>query len=218
MRKSDMELQDDVVAELRWDPSIRDEEIAVAVKDGVVTLAGTVYSYAQRRAAEKAAERVSGVRAIAEELHVKLASDHSRTDTELAHAVVDALRWNSQVPLNAVTARVEKGWVTLEGDVEWQFQRDAAERAIHDLIGVRGVMNLVAIKPRVSTFDVTKRIKEALRRRAELDASRIQVEAKDGTVTLRGSVRNWQERTDAESAAWAAPGVTRVEDDLALRP
>jgi osmotically-inducible protein OsmY len=216
MRRNDAELQRDVVAELRWTPSIRDEEIAVAVKDGVVTLAGTVDRYAQKLAAEKAAERVSGVRAVAEALEVKPVGALARSDTELAHAAADALRWNVEVPLDRVKAKVEDGWITLHGDVEWRFQRDAAERAVRYLIGARGVINLVALRPRVSSYDVSQRIKEALRRRAELDASKIHVETMDGTVRLTGSVHTWAERADAESAAWAAPGVSKVEDNLVL--
>jgi osmotically-inducible protein OsmY len=218
MKRTDAELQRDVSAELRWDPKVRDEEVAVAVKDGVVTLAGTVETYAQKMAAERAAERVSGIRALAERLEVKPPSDRARTDTELAHLVADALRWHAEVPREKVKARVEKGWVTLDGEVEWKFERDAAERAVRYLHGVRGVVNLVAIRPHVSAYDVSQRIKEALRRRAELDASHIDVLAADGMVTLKGTVRSWTERADAESAAWAATGVRDVDDRLTVKP
>ena len=216
LRKADTELQRDVSAELKWDPRVREEEIAVAAKDGVVTLAGTVHSFAQKRAAEHAAERVSGVKAVADGLSVKPPGDRARTDTELAHAVVTALGWHCEIPAGTVKARVEQGWITLEGDVDWRYQRDAAERAVRYLVGVKGVVNLIAVKPRVSTYDVSQRIKEALRRRGELDASKIDVEASDGTVTLKGTVRNRLERADAESAAWSAPGVINVDDRLII--
>lgn len=217
MRKDDMDIQTKVMEELGWDPSVRNEEIAVAVKDGVVTLAGFVDSYAQKRAAERATERVSGVHAVAEGLQVRLPGAHVRSDTELAHQVATALQWDVQVPDDRVKARVENGWITLEGQVEWQYQRNAADRAVRDMTGVRGVTNLVTIEPRVSTYDVTKRIKDALRRRAELDAGGIEVEAREGTVTLKGTVRSWLERRDAENAAWGALGVNRVDDRLTVK-
>lgn len=216
-KQTDAELRRDVAAELGWNPSIRDEEVAVAVKDGVVTLAGTVESFAQKRTAVRVAERLQGVRAIADDLEVKLPNDRTRTDTELAHAAVNALRWHVEVPADRVKVAVAKGWLTLEGDVEWKYQRDAAERAVRDLTGVRGVSNAITLKPSVSSSDVAQRIKAALRRRAELDASKIEVETIDGIVTLNGTVRNWTERADAESAVWAAPGVIRVEDRLTVR-
>lgn len=214
MKRTDEQLRQDVVAELRWDPSIRDEEIAVTVKDGVATLGGTVDSYPQKRAAERAAERVSGVRAVAEGIKVKPPSAWARSDTEIAHAAADVVRWDVDVPKDKVKVKVENGWITLEGNVEWKYQRDAAERAVQHLMGVKGVVNLLTIQPRASTFDVSKRIKDALRRQAELDADKIDVEAHDGVVTLKGTVSSWAERMEAESAAWGAEGVTRVEDEL----
>lgn len=217
MNKTDAELNRDVLAELKWDPSIREEEIAVAVKDGVVTLGGSVESYAQKRAAERAVERVSGVHAVAEGLEIKLPSIWARSDTEIAHQAADALNWNVEVPRDRVKAKVENGWITLEGDVDWQYQRKASERAVRSLTGVKGVVNLLAISSRVSTYDVSQRINEALRRRAKLDADKIKVEAKDGTVTLKGTVHSWAERAEAESAAWGAMGVTRVDDRLTVR-
>jgi osmotically-inducible protein OsmY len=216
--KTDNDLQRDVANELRWEPSVHGEEIAVAVRDGVVTLAGAVSSYARRYAATRAAERVAGVRAVADEIEVRLPGTSQRTDTELAHQVANALRWHVQVPEEQVKARVEHGWVTLEGEVEWEYQRRAAYRAVRDLTGIRGVSNLVTLKPRLSGFDVSQRIKEALRRQAELDATMIDVETTGGTVTLRGSVHSWTERRQAENAAWAAPGVSRVDDRLVVQP
>jgi osmotically-inducible protein OsmY len=216
MKKSDSQLQRDIVEELRWNPQTSTCEIGVVVKDGVATLSGTVKSYAQKLAAERAAERVGGVRAIAEDLSIKFDGSLSRTDTEIAHAVVNALRWDTQVPDDTVTARVENGWITLEGDAIWKFQSDAAERAVRYLTGVRGVTNLIRVRPRASAPVVKSKIEGALKRSAEVDSGRISVEASDGQVTLKGTVRSWAERRDAESAAWSAPGVTLVNDLLTV--
>jgi len=217
--KTDMQLQRDVQDELAWEPSIRDAEIGVAAKDGVVTLSGSVDTFAEKYLAERAAERVSGVKAIADDLEVKLPTTLLRSDTEIAHAVVNALREHIQVPDDRIKAKVEGGWVTLDGDVEWQYQKNAAERAVRYLGGVVGVSNRVVLKPkRVSTFEVGHKIKDALRRNAELDADRIVIEAADGRVTLKGWVRSYTERQDAERAAWAAPGVTSVEDRISINP
>lgn len=215
---TDKQLHQAVLDALRWEPSIREAEIGVAVKDGVVTLSGFVDSYAEKYNAAKTVEKVPGVRGLAQELDVRLPSSFVRSDTEIAHAVVNALRWDIQVPDERIKARVEEGRVTLEGDVEWQFQKHAAEHAVRYLTGVRSVTNLITVKPKVvSTFDVSQKIKEALRRNAELDAEKITVEAKDGNVTLKGTVRSYAERRDAERAAWAAPGVTNVDDFIAVR-
>jgi osmotically-inducible protein OsmY len=217
--KTDAMLRDDVIQELLWDPRIDEKEIAVAVKDGVVTIAGVVPSYVQKYAAERAVERVSGVRAVADELLVKVPSARERTDTQIAHAAINALDWDEEVPTNTVKVQVENGWVRLDGTVEWQYQRAACERAVRYLTGVKGVSNVITIKPkRVSTFEVSQKIKDALRRTAEKEADRIIVESRDGRVTLKGAVRTWTERSDAERAAWAAPGVTAVEDQIAIRP
>ena len=215
--KTDTQLHRDVADELAWEPSIRSPEIGIAVKDGVVTLSGSVESYAEKYAAERAAERVRGVMAVADDMLVKLPLSFKRSDTEIAHACVNALRWDIQVPDDKIKALVEEGWVTLEGEVEWQFQRQAAERAVRYLAGVRGVTNRVSVKPKAaSSFEVSQKIKDALRRSAEEDAEKISVEARDGRVVLKGKVRSYAERAEAERAAWAAPGVMVVDDRIAI--
>lgn len=215
--KTDTQIKRDVEAELRWDPRVNETEIGVAVKDGVVTLSGYVPNYAQRTAAEHDAERVSGVRALAEELKVKLPGTVEFTDTDIARRAVNALEWDVEVPASRIKVRVDRGWITLDGEADWQFERKAAERAVRYLSGVVGVSNLVRIRARVSTYDVSRRIKEALERSAAADAASIDVEANDGRVTLRGKVSSWTERQDAERAAWAASGVTTVDDFITIR-
>jgi osmotically-inducible protein OsmY len=215
--KTDLQLQRDVLEELKFEPSIREAEIGVAAKGGVVTLTGFVDSYVEKFSAEQTAERVGGVKAVADEIKVKLSGAHQRSDTDLAHAVVNALRWDIQVPDDHIKATVEDGWIALDGEVEWQYQKWAAEGAVRNLTGIKGVTNLITVKPRrASTYEVGQKIKDSLRRHAERDADKITIEAKDGQVTLRGTVSSFAERQDAERAAWQAPGVTKVEDMIAV--
>lgn len=215
--KTDTQLHRDVLDQLHWEPSVREAEIGTSVKDGVVALTGFVDSFAEKWAAVRAVEQVKGVRAVVDELAVNLPSAHVRTDTDIAHAAVSALAWDIEVPAEQVKTTIRDGWITLEGDVEWQFQRHAAGRAVRNLTGVRGVSNLISVKPkRISPYDVTQKIKETLRRSAEVEASHISVEAENGTVTLNGTVRSYAERRDAERAAWSAPGVVKVNDHLAV--
>jgi osmotically-inducible protein OsmY len=215
--KTDLQLQRDVLDELKFEPSIREAEIGVAAKDGVITLSGFVDSYADKHAAERAAERVSGVKAVAEDIEVKLPGMFQRSDTDVAHAAVNALRWDIRVPDDRIKLRVENGWIFLEGDVEWQFQKSAAVAAVRNLTGVKGVSNFVQLKPkRVSTAEVSGKIKDSLRRHAERDADSITVESKNGRVTLRGRVSSYAERRAVETAAWQAPGVTTVDDQIAV--
>lgn len=215
--KTDLDLQRDVIAELEWEPALSGQEIGVAVKDGVVTLSGTVSNYAKKFKAERAAERVHGIKAVALDLNVKIPTSSMRTDTEIAHAALNALKWDVEVPDDKITLRVEDGRVLLEGEVDWQYQRAAAERAVRNLAGVKSVGNLISVKPKhVSPFDVSAKIKEAFKRSAEVDSSKVNVESLDGKVILKGFVRSWAERRDAENAAWSAPGVTQVEDRLAV--
>jgi osmotically-inducible protein OsmY len=216
--KPDHELHRDIMAQLNLEPSIRDEDIAVRVKDGVVTLAGTIDDYAQRWAAEQAVEQVHGVRAIVNELAVKLPGEHTRSDSEIAHAALNALRWDVQVPDQQITVKVADGWIMLEGEVEWNYQRDAASRAVRYLTGVRGVSNMLRLRKVASAEDVKQRIAEMLTRQAEIDAGQITVELSGHTVLLRGAVRSLNEKRDAERAVWNVPGVTRVENELLVSP
>ncbi len=215
--KNDAEVQRSVQEELCWEPGvIHASKIGVAVKDGVVTLTGTVNSYAEKWAAERAAKRVFGVDALAVELQVKLPGSSERTDADIAKAAENALDWDISVPDGAVRVTVENGWVTLEGNVDWQFQRSCAEGDVRALTGVRGVCNEIEVKPRVAPADIQAKIEAALQRNAILDARRIRVQADDGKVTLKGSVSSWAAREEAERTAWAAPGVADVKNSITM--
>lgn len=215
---TDVELQKNVQEELQWEPGVNAAEIGVTAKDGVVTLTGSVPSYSERWGAEAAAKRVYGVNAVANDIQVRLPGENIRTDADIARAAVNALTWDVAVPDNRVKVTVSDGWITLSGEVDWQYQRTAAERAVHFLTGVRGVSNEIVVKPKVTATNVKARIESALKRNAEVDARRIRVEVDHDKVILHGRVRSWIERTEAEQAAWAAPGVTGVEDHLAVMP
>lgn len=212
--KTDRELQEQVLAALEWEPGVDAAGIGVTVDSGVVTLRGCVATYHERFTAERVARKVAGIRAVANDVEVKPTATTSRNDPDIVKAVANALAWDCAVPRDAVKATVRDGWVTLSGEVRWQFERMAAEAALRHLFGIKGVVNSITVKPHVRAGDVKARIESAFRRSAELDAQRIRVEAHDGEVILTGSVRSLTERDAAERAAWAAPGVTTVDDHL----
>ena len=218
MLRTDTDIQKNVIAELRYDPSLRDDDIAVAVRDGVVTLAGFVDSYTEKRTAERVAGRVKGVKAIANDIEVKLPSSSQRSDPDITHAAVSALQWSTSVPEDRLKVKVERGWLTLQGDVDWYYQKEAAERAVRQLTGVRGVSNLIAVRVRPLPSDIKQKIKDTLRRGAEFDAEHITVDIDGQKVVLRGFVRSYAEMRDAERAARNAPGVTEVENKLVVDP
>ncbi|MBU1361538.1 MAG: BON domain-containing protein [Gammaproteobacteria bacterium] len=215
---TDTQLKNDILAELDWDPAVRSTDVGVIVKDGVVTLTGHPASYAEKYAIERAAERVMGVRAIAVEMTVRLPAMHERTDADIAMAVERALEWNVLVPQGKVHPVVEGGWVTLRGEVEWEYQRRAAGAAVRDLLGVKGVSNTIGVKPRVAPSDVERKIRDALERQADRDARQIQVSVAGDYVTLSGKVRSWAELDSAEGAAWSAPGVACVINRMSVEP
>ena len=216
MTRTDEDIQQDVLAELEWEPRVRSNEIGVIAKDGVVTLIGRVDTYLQRTAAQDAAHRVRGVKAVANEIEVQLPSTAERGDAEIAAAAARALEWDAAVPIERIDITVSKGSVTLKGEVEWGFQKADAERVVRRLSGVRSLSNLLTVKPHLSMTDLKQKIERALVRSAEADAERIQVEVQGSEIVLKGTVPVAAEKRAAERAAWSAPGVTSVDNRIAV--
>jgi osmotically-inducible protein OsmY len=216
--KSDSEIERDVKAELEWDPDLDASDIAISTKNGVVTLAGFVKSFTDKYEAEAAAKRVAGVMGVANDLEVRMPGVDERPDPDIARDAVAAVKGQLPISSENIKVIVNNGWVTLEGEVEWQYQRQTAENAVRRIKGVKGVSNTILLRPHVEPTEIKRKIQEALRRSAEVDANRIEVEANGGEVILKGTVRSWSERAEAERAAWAAPGVTKVDDRIVVSP
>ena len=214
--KSDYQIQKDVMEELKWQAFLKASEIGVAVKNGVVTLSGNVDSYSKKLAAENAAKKIAGVKAVAEDIEVGISPIYRRTDAEIAEAVLDALKWHTAVQEEKIKIKVEDGNVKLEGEVEWEYQRAMAKTAIENLAGVRFVINLITVKPKISPTDIQEKIIAAFHRSATVDSSKIRAEVEGTKVTLRGTVRSIAEKEDAENAAWFAPGVMSVVNKIEI--
>ena len=212
--KTDSDLKRDVTAELAWDPAVKATAIGVAVKDGVVTLTGHLETFAEKHAASRAVRRVAGVKAIALEIDVKLSPGHKRSDTDIAESAEQALKWNTLVPLDAIRLTVDHGWVTLQGSVEWDYQRRSVEKAIRPLMGVVGISNEITLRNQPKAADLSRKIAEALTRQAIREAKHIQIAVDGTTVKLTGTVHSWQERDAAQGVAWSAPGVGVVINEL----
>ncbi len=214
--KADIDLQHDVQAELEWDPSVDAAHIGVTAAAGVVTLTGTVPHFVQKLTAERIAKSVSGVKAIANDIEVHLAGSWQRNDTDIATAALSAINWHPSLPIDKVRVSVRSGWITLEGDLDWQYQRAAAENSVRNLLGVKGVTNSIKLAAKPKSKDVRNRIENAFKRNAEVDAAHVSVDVQDSTIVLKGKVSSWAERSEAERVAWAAPGVAKVDNRITV--
>ncbi|MBX9781716.1 MAG: BON domain-containing protein [Chitinophagaceae bacterium] len=214
--KTDIQIQKDVMDELRWQPYLNASEIGVAVKNGIVTLSGMVDTYARKLNAEKAAKKVAGVKAVAEDIQVGISPGYRKTDAEIAEAILNALQWHTAVQEEKIKVKVEDGHVKLEGEVEWEYQRRSAQSAIEHLAGIRSVLNLITLKTKITASDIQQKISSAFHRSATLDAGKITAEVSGSKVTLKGTVRSFAEKEDAEVAAWNAPGVTAVDSRIEI--
>ena len=215
--KTDAQIQKDVMDQLKWEPYLTASEIGVAVKNGVVTLSGQVSSYSKKIAAENAAKKIKGVKAIAEDIQIGVSAMNDKSDTEVATAVVNALKWHTGVQDEKVKIKVENGIVKLDGEVDWEYQKSNAKTAIENLSGVRSVINLISVKPSVTTSNIEQKISQAFHRSATIDAEKVIVEVQGSRVILKGSVRSYAEKEDAEDAAWAAPGVIAVDNRIEIK-
>jgi osmotically-inducible protein OsmY len=214
--RTDNQIQKDVMEELSWEPFLNESEIGVAVKNGIVTLSGIVDTFSKKLSAEKATKRVAGVRAVAEDIQVGVSPKYRKTDTEIAETVLNALKWNTTIPDDKIQIKVENGNVKLEGELEWEYQRMNARRAIENINGVNSVINLITVKPKLEALDIQQKINSAFHRNATIDAQRIKVEVNGNKVILTGKVRSFAEKDDAEKAAWSAPGILNVESKLVI--
>lgn len=215
--KTDAQLQKDVMDELKWQPILSSSQIGVAVKNGIAELSGTVDSYAEKKAAENAAFKVAGIKGITENIKVNLGYGSEKTDIELAEAVINALKWNVLIPSEEVKVKVEDGWVTTDGQVDWDYQRKAVKDSIENLNGVKGITNVISLAPHVHVSDIKKKIRDAFERNAVIDANNIKVECNGSKVILKGTVRSYTEKTDAEREVWNAPGVRAVDNELEVK-
>ena len=214
--KTDHEILRDIQDELKWDPYLSSSEIGISVKDGIVTLTGVVDAYWKKVAAENAVKRVSGVTAVVQKIEVRLSESGKRKDTDIAEAIQSAFKWSVLIPKDKIKIKVENGWVTLEGDVEWEYQKNAARKAVEKLAGVVGVTNNIRVTPKAAPSEIREKIKTAFLRNASLDSDRINISVDGSTVRLSGKVRSWAEKKEAERQAWLAPGVTKVENDIEI--
>ncbi|MBX5135332.1 BON domain-containing protein [Rhizobium lentis] len=212
----DITLRQNIIDELDFEPSIDAANIGISVEEGIVTVTGHVGSYSEKEIAERVVKRIKGVRGIAQEIEVRIFGNHETSDDDIARRAVNMLDWNVSVPKGAIQVKVQKGWVTLTGKAEWQYQKSAAADAVRNLAGVVGLSNLIEISPSVSAADVKKRIEDAFKRDAELESQGIRVEVSGGSVTLKGKVHTWSERRAAERAAWSAPGIKTLNDQIAI--